>query len=86
MRYSCGGFVDSSLPTSTRPGWVRQVSGVGIGELVEVMMVVETVAVLLIWGVEVGDKGVGEGTDCSDGKQAVMKVRSASRISVCFVA
>ena len=29
--YSCGGLVEVSSPVSTRPGWARQTSGVGVG-------------------------------------------------------
>jgi hypothetical protein len=28
MKYACAGLVESSLPSSTRPGWVRQARGV----------------------------------------------------------
>ena len=72
--------MDSSLPNSTRPGWVRQVSCVGIG------VFIETVGAMSICGVEVGEKGVGEGTGCSDGEQAVMNARSVSRIVIHFAA
>ena len=71
----------SSVSDSTRPGWVRQVNCVGLG-----VLFIEAVGILLIRGVGVGGKGVGERTGESDGEQAVMKARSVSRNVVHFVA
>ena len=60
---------------------MRQVSCVGLG-----VLFIEAVGILLIRGVGVGGKSVGERTGESDGEQAVMKARSVSRNVVHFVA
>ena len=49
-------------------------------------MFIEAVGAMSMCGVEVGEKGVGEGTGCSDGEQAVMNARSVSRIVIHFAA
>ena len=81
MRNSCGGLVESRLPASTRPGFVRQASGVivnvGTGEGISVGI-----------GVRVSGIGVcvAVGRGGFEGEQAVMVVRSANSIEIAFVA
>ena len=82
MKYSCGGFVVSSEPASTRPGWVRQASGVGVRVSVGGCGVKVSVGS----GVKVGGEGVSVGKGSSDGEQAESIERSAIRIIVSFVA
>ena len=79
MRNSCGGLVESRLPASTRPGFVRQASGVivkvGTGEGISV-------------GIGIGVSGIGVevGRGGFDGEQAVIVAKSASSIEIAFVA
>ena len=79
MRNSCVGLVESRLPASTRPGFVRQASGVivnvGTGEGISV-------------GIGVGVSGIGVdiGRGGFDGEQAVIVARSASNVEIAFVA
>ena len=81
MRNCCGGFVESRLPSSTRPGLVRQARGVlvevGAGEGVRVRGGV--------WEA-VNGKGVKVGDDWFDGAQAVIAVRSVNSVVNSFVA
>ena len=88
MRYSCGGFVDSTSPELTRPGWVRQVSGVAVGDAagVGVMTGTEGVCVAINCGKKAVGCGVEVGAGNSDGEQAVMKMRSVSSAAIHFVA
>ena len=81
MRNRCGGFVESRLPSSTRPGLVRQARGV-------------LVAVGAGDGVRLGSgvceamskTGVEVGSDWFDGAQAVIAVRSVNSVVNSFVA
>ena len=75
MRYCCGGLKELIAPSSTRPGNVRQVSGVAV----EVWANVGVSSV----GVEeaIGDgTGVGVGIMGVDGEQAVSITRSVSSV------
>jgi hypothetical protein len=59
---------------------VRQVRCVGIG------VFIETTGVVLMRGVDVGGKGVGERTGCSDGEQAEMNASNVKSIIIRFIA
>ena len=84
MMYSCGGLVEASSPVSTRPGWVRQVSGVDVG----ISVAGRDVSVDIGVGVDVriGRIWLGVGIGTSDDEQAVMNVSSASSCVIHFVA
>jgi hypothetical protein len=82
MKYACGGFVVSSSPSSTRPGCVRQVNGVGEG----VSVGGKGVRVDAGSKEAMGGKDVSVGKGCSNGEQAHNPVRSVSIIVVHFVA
>ena len=72
----------SNTPSSTRPGWVRQVNGVGSG----VSIGGDGVDVLIGLGVEVGGIAVGVGKGWLDGEQADNPVRSESHKIVRVIA
>ena len=76
MKYSCAGLVEESMPLSTRPGWVMQVSGVDVGTGDGVMVCV---------GVGVDRNGVRVGVGWFDGEQAVMNARSVKSVIIRFV-
>lgn len=82
MKYACGGCVVLSRPSSTRPGAVRQASGVEVG----VSVGGEGVNVNVGSGSGVGGIRVGVGKGWLDGEQATSPARSVSRIVVCNVA
>ena len=81
MRNSCGGAVESRLPSSTRPGFVRQASGVlvggGRGEGVRVGGRVEET---------VGERRMGVGIGGFKGEQAENPLRSRNSIPIRFIA
>jgi hypothetical protein len=81
MRNSCGGSVDGRLPSSTRPGCVRQVSGV----LVEVGAG-EGVSVAVGMGGAVGDMDVWVGAGGFSGEQAERAARKVNSVAICFMA
>ena len=84
MKYSWKGVVVSSAPDSTRPGWVRQVNGVGAGISVGGEGV--NVFVGSGRGVKVGGFAVSVGKGWLDDAQADGPARSVSRIIVSIVA
>ena len=82
MKYACGGFVVSRCPSSTRPGWVRQVNGVGDG----VSVGGEGVNVFVGSGVDVGGIAIGVGKGWLDDEQATSPARSESSIAIRIIA
>ena len=66
MKYACAGLVDSSLPSSTRPGWLRQASGVCVADAV----LVGGAEVIVGCEVEVTGICVGGRLGCVSGVQA----------------
>ena len=76
MRYCCGGWKELIAPSSTRPGSVRQVNGVAVGDAASVGVTG--------FGVE---EAVGEGTGVEvgigwvEGEQAVKIARSMSNVA-----
>ena len=82
MKYACGGFVASSMPSSTRPGWVRQVNGGGGG----VSVGGEGIKVFAGSEVDVGGIAVGVGKGWLDGEQATSPARSESSIVIRIIA
>ena len=64
---------------STRPGWVRHVSGV------DVTRIADGVAVGASVGVWVDGTRVRVGVNGLDGEQAVMNARSVRMVVICFV-
>lgn len=81
MRNSCGGVVESRLPSFTRPGFVRQASGVlvkvGAGEAVGVVGNVGGIVDEGSVGVEIGGLG---------GAHAENPPRSRSSAPIRFIA
>ena len=81
MRNSCGGVVESSLLSSTRPGFVRQASGVpvevGTGE---------TVGVAGSVGGMVAEANVGVAVGGLSGEHAENPPRSRSSDAITFIA
>lgn len=80
MRNSCGGVVESRLPSSTRPGFVRHASGV----LVEVGTS-EAVGVAGSVGDVVGEGSSGLEIDGVDGEHAANPPRSRSSAPIRFI-
>ena len=72
----------SRSPSSTRPGWVRQVNGVGDG----ISVGDAGVDVLIVLGGGVAGIAVGAGRGCSDGEQAESPARSESSIVIRIIA
>ena len=73
--------MESRLPSSTRPGFVRQARGVIVGEGRG-----EEVGVEDMVGATVADGSVGFGVACFDGEQAENPPRSRSSIATCCIA
>lgn len=81
MRNSCGGVVESRLPSSTRPGVVRQASGVTVN-----VGMAEAVGVAVGVGETVGEEGGGVEIGGLRGAQALNPPKSRSRAPIHFIA
>ena len=81
MRNSWGGLVESRLLSSTRPGFVRQASGVlvGVGKG-------EGIRVGGRVGGAVVEGGMAVGAGCSEGEQAKDAPRRRSSAPIRFIA
>jgi|GEM_PF-5009220 len=80
MRNSCGGVVEFRLPSSTRPGFVRQASGVTVDVGTD-----EAIGITGSVGDVVGEGISGVEIDGADGEHAADPPRSRSSVPIRFI-